>query len=72
MRLSDGNNKYFHASIKMRNQFKSMQNIHRSDGTIVRDQKELESEVLDFYKNLMGKKENDLEGIDVSAMRDGT
>jgi hypothetical protein len=71
LRLSDGNNKYFHASIKMRQQFKSIKRLQKGDGSFVTDQKGMKNEVLTFYNNLMGTKLNELEGIDVEAMRTG-
>ncbi|CAK8562736.1 unnamed protein product [Lathyrus sativus] len=72
LRLSDGNNKYFHASVKMRQQINKMTKIQRMDGTIVTDQKGMENEVISFYRKLMGTKLNHLEGIDTATMRNGS
>src|SRR4051812_17405741 len=71
LRYSDGNNKYFHASMKARHQLKNIKNIQKSDGSFIHNQQELEKEVIDFYKRLMGTAATDLEGIDTGAMRDG-
>lgn len=68
LRLSDGNNKYFHVAIKIRNQTNGIKKIIRSDGTYTTDQKAIETEVVAFYRNLMGKASGDLEGVDISAM----
>lgn len=37
--LCDGNNKYFHTSIKARHQFKNMKNVQKIDGTYVNSQR---------------------------------
>lgn len=50
---------------------KSMNYIQKEDGSYANTQQDLESEVLDFYKNLMGKDATELEGIYTSAMREG-
>lgn len=71
LRYGDGNNKYFHASIKSRQQSKFMHNIQKEDGTVIHTQKELENEVLAFYTKLMGTTAAELEGIDTNAMRGG-
>ncbi|CAK8562812.1 unnamed protein product [Lathyrus sativus] len=72
LRLRDGNNKYFHASIKGRQQLNNITQIQRIDGTMVTDQKGMENEVISFYRNLMGTKLNHLEGIDTAALRNGS
>ncbi|CAK8532356.1 unnamed protein product [Lathyrus sativus] len=72
LRHCDGNNKYFHASIRMRQQFKTMKKIQMEDGSYATDQKGLENAVLEFYTKLMGTRSNDLEAIDTSAMRAGS
>lgn len=56
LRLTDGNNKYFYASIKARQQFKSMKNIQKSDGSYVSNQQDLELEVMAFYKKYDGQR----------------
>ncbi|CAK8538353.1 unnamed protein product [Lathyrus sativus] len=71
LRLSDDNNKYFHASIKMRQQLNNMTQIQRIYGTFITDQLGMENEVISFYRKLMGTKLNYLEGIDTTAMRNG-
>jgi hypothetical protein len=71
LRLGDGNNAYFYASVKGRNRIQSMNNITRQDGSVAHCQPEIEQEVLDFYGKLMGQKEDILEGINVAVMRDG-
>ncbi|KAH1252729.1 hypothetical protein GmHk_04G009618 [Glycine max] len=68
LRLSDGNNKYFHVAIKIRNQTNGIKKIMRNDGTYTTDQKAIETKVVAFYRNLMGKASGDLEGVDISAI----
>ncbi|XP_058754826.1 uncharacterized protein LOC131627957 [Vicia villosa] len=45
--------------------------LAKDDGTILTMQPDLEQEVLDFYKNLMGTANNTLNRIDVQVMRSG-
>lgn len=45
--------------------------IKRSDGTISSEQNDIEVEVMEFYKNLMGKASQNLTHTDVTAMRRG-
>ncbi|CAL5200202.1 unnamed protein product [Lathyrus oleraceus] len=47
LKLGDGNNSYIHASFKARQNAKSMNILHKEDGTHVTNQKEFEQEVLE-------------------------
>lgn len=49
----------------MRHRFETMNNLQKEDGTVVTDSKEIEEEVLEFYKNLMGKVDTEREGVDI-------
>jgi hypothetical protein len=71
LKLGDGNNKYFHASIKAKQKQCELKTIYREDGTMVTTHEDIEQEVLHLYGNLMGKAETNLIGIDIVAMRDG-
>ncbi|PNY02575.1 hypothetical protein L195_g025887 [Trifolium pratense] len=71
LRLGDGNNKYFHASIKTKQTQCELRTLYREDGTMVTTHEDIEQEVLSLYGNLMGKADTNLEGIDIVAMRDG-
>ncbi|KAI5428638.1 hypothetical protein KIW84_033588 [Lathyrus oleraceus] len=50
---------------------KSVRVLHRDDGVILNDQKDIEKELMDFYGSLMGKVANNLNHVDVEAMRSG-
>jgi hypothetical protein len=71
LKLGDGNNKYFHASIKAKQKQCELKTIYREDGTMVTTHEDIEQEVLHLYGNLTGKAETNLIGIDIVAMRDG-
>lgn len=47
-----------------------MKSLQKEDGSYVHPQQELETDVLDFYKDLMGKDTEEIDGIDTSAMRE--
>jgi hypothetical protein len=71
LKLGDGNNRYFHASIKAKQRHCDLRAIYKEDGTMVTTHEEIEQEVLGLYGNLMGKADTNLEGIDIVAMREG-
>ncbi|KAK2396003.1 hypothetical protein QL285_057684 [Trifolium repens] len=71
LQLGDGNNKYFHASIKAKQKQCELRAIYRDDGTLHTTHKDVEHEVLSLYGNLMGKADTHLLGIDIVAMRAG-
>lgn len=68
--LEDGNNSYFHASLKSKHNEKSMRAQHKDDGAIITNQTEIEKTDLEYYGGLMGNKDNNLIHIDVAAMRE--
>lgn len=45
--------------------------LENENGYILTSQAEIEVEVLEFYGNLMDKRENELSCIDIRAMRKG-
>ncbi|KAK2401903.1 hypothetical protein QL285_051464 [Trifolium repens] len=71
LKLRDGNNRYFHASIKAKQKQCELRAIYKEDGTMVTTHEEIEQEVLGLYGNLMGKADTNMKGIDIVAMRDG-
>ncbi|CAJ2661953.1 unnamed protein product [Trifolium pratense] len=71
LRHGDGNNKYFHASIKAKQKQCDLKTLYREDGTMITSHEDIEHEVLNLYGNLMGKAEDNLDGIDIVAMREG-
>ncbi|CAK8535842.1 unnamed protein product [Lathyrus sativus] len=71
IKWGDGNNSYFHASVKAKNNSKNMSHLTKEDGTILTVQTDIEDEVLDYYKNLLGTADSAVRHIDVTTMRDG-
>lgn len=70
LRLGDGNNSYFHASIKTKHNAKNMRHMHKNDGTLVTSQSDIKAEVLNYYEGLMGTNDNIVQRIHVMAMRE--
>ncbi|MCH85203.1 transposon TX1 putative 149 kDa protein, partial [Trifolium medium] len=71
LKLGDGNNRYFHASIKTRSTSKSINVLLKEDGTQITAQEDIEEEVMSFYNKLIGTSDTDLNGIDITVMREG-
>ncbi|XP_058784212.1 uncharacterized protein LOC131658983 [Vicia villosa] len=71
LRLSDDNISYFHASIKAKHKRKSMNMLKKPDGSMVSEQSSIMSEVMHFYQQLMGSKDDTLKHVDIEAMRIG-
>jgi hypothetical protein len=71
LKLGDGNNRYFHVSIKAKQRQCEFRSIYREDGTMVTTHEDIEQEVLGLYGKLMGKADTNLMGIDIVAMRAG-
>jgi hypothetical protein len=71
LKLGDGNNRYFHASIKAKQSQCELRSIYREGGTMITTHDDIEQEVLGLYGNLMGKAGTNLMSIDIVAMRAG-
>ncbi|CAK8563338.1 unnamed protein product [Lathyrus sativus] len=71
VKKGDGNNHYFYAAIKSRQHSNFLANLRNSDGKLIYKKSEIEEQVLNFYRNLMGKDVSSLDHIDVEAMRMG-
>lgn len=71
LRLGDGNNSYFHASIKAENNSKKLNMLYKDDGTLVTSQTNIRDEILNYYIGLMGTSDSTTQHIDVLAMREG-
>ncbi|CAK8560470.1 unnamed protein product [Lathyrus sativus] len=69
LRIGDGNNAFFHSSIKAKQNAKCLNYLQKYDGSIITTHHEIEKEVLEFYSQLMGKQDNNLKHIDIKAMR---
>ncbi|XP_058742380.1 uncharacterized protein LOC131614859 [Vicia villosa] len=71
LRLRDGNNAFFYATLKSKCCSRSMNLIQNSDGTVLDSQQDIEREVLNHYVCLMGTDDNNFYHIDIEAMRNG-
>src|SRR3954467_14288321 len=60
----DSNSAYYYASIKSRSQHKSMDSLHKEDGIILTEQRDIQKEVIRFYTGLMGSKSKHLKHVD--------
>ncbi|XP_050918605.1 uncharacterized protein LOC127136042 [Lathyrus oleraceus] len=67
--LGDRNNSYYYATLKTKQNGKSMRVLHMIDGVILADQKDIEKEVVDFYGSLMGMAANNLKHVDIEAIK---
>lgn len=57
--------------MKTRNRKKNINSITRQDNNITHKQKDIELEVINFYRALMGQKELRLEGVNTIVMSSG-
>ncbi|XP_058762538.1 uncharacterized protein LOC131635918 [Vicia villosa] len=71
VRLGDGNNSFFHSSVRSRQKHKQINRLIKEDGGVCDTHEAMEEEVLNFYKGLMGTAEKNLEGVDIAAIRKG-
>lgn len=71
LKLGDGNNYYFHASLKTKDNARCMNPLHTDDGVMVTSQQDIEEVVLTYYGKLMGQCNNNLTHIDVPSIREG-
>ncbi|CAK8530761.1 unnamed protein product [Lathyrus sativus] len=71
IRKGDGNNQYFYAAIKGRHHSNILNNLRKNDGRQITTKKDIEDEVINFYRNLMGKDDESISHIDIEAMRMG-
>lgn len=54
IRMGDGNNSYFHATVKAKNRNTVINCLQRNDGTIGTSQHDIEQVILECYHNLVG------------------
>ncbi|CAK8531160.1 unnamed protein product [Lathyrus sativus] len=69
IRKGDGNNHYLYVAVKTKHHSNCLTNLRKSDDRKLSDQNDIEEEVMEFYKNLMGKEDNNINHIDIEAMR---
>ncbi|CAI8595559.1 unnamed protein product [Vicia faba] len=72
LNLGDGNNSYFHASIKERNKHIGLHTLFSLQGELLSNHEAIEQEILEFYKELVGTTTNKLIGIDSHCIRKAT
>lgn len=63
LQLGDGNNAYFHASVKAKNSNLGIKQLRRQDGTTVTTHDDLEAEIIHFYRQLVGISTSRLKGL---------
>lgn len=71
IRLGDGNNAYFHASLKSKHSNMRIHRLCKADGAEITGQDETTEEVLHFYGNLMGSTQKNLQVVDIMVLRKG-
>ncbi|XP_058776967.1 uncharacterized protein LOC131651319 [Vicia villosa] len=71
LKLGDGNNSYFHASLKSKQAAKGMQILYKEDDTLLTTQEEIEHAVVSYYESLMGTATRNISHVDISVMRNG-
>lgn len=69
IKKGDGDNSFFHASIRTKNNQMGIYRLCRKDSITTIDRKEIKEEILDFYTSLMGTANTSLKGIDLETMR---
>ncbi|CAL0333248.1 unnamed protein product [Lupinus luteus] len=71
LQLGDGNNSFFHATVKDKSRQKEIIKLTTSEGNTVYTQEEIKNEVMTFYKNLIGTNSNIRTGVNLIALRKG-
>lgn len=71
LRAGDGNNVFFHATVKERNRRVGIRKLVNDQNQTLTTQEYVEQEVLDFYSNLVGTAADRIEGVDITALRQG-
>ena len=67
----DSNNKYFFACMKVRSSSNNISMRKINNGNTVQNHKEIEIEVMQFYRGLLGSQASQIPTIDVRVMREG-
>lgn len=68
LKVGDGNNAYFHATISGKNKHIGIYKLEDHNGQTITDPKEIETEVLRFYGDLISKSSQDSTHIIISLM----
>lgn len=72
LKLGDGNNSFFHATVKEKNKRIGIYQLEDSTGRLLTDLQEIENEVLSFYDGLICHTAPNLEGVNIVALRSGS
>lgn len=71
IKLGDTNTKFFHASVKVRQNINAIHKLIREDGSVAMGQNQITHEIREFYMRLMGTAAEMLPMIDKEAVRRG-
>ncbi|XP_058784375.1 uncharacterized protein LOC131659164 [Vicia villosa] len=71
LRMQDGNNAYFFATLKTKSQHRNLNVLHQNDGTVLNAKDEIHQEVLKYYRSIMGTKVPTLKHVDIDILRKG-
>lgn len=71
LEVGDNNNRYFFAYMKTRANMNNISILTSLDGRHLLKHDEIEKEILQFYKSLMGSRKDCLPSIDINVMRKG-
>lgn len=72
LKYGDESTVYFHVAIKERQASNGIYDFWDSEGNHLTDQKDIEEEIVGFYKKLQGTVANNLRDIDRVSMRKGS
>lgn len=62
---------FFYATMKTRQHHTQINSLTNDDGITINDRAGIEEEILYFFDNLMGKTERQMDGIDITVLRNG-
>ncbi|XP_058776165.1 uncharacterized protein LOC131650474 [Vicia villosa] len=72
LKLDDGNNSFFHNSIRERNKHNNMSTLTSLNGELLSNRTDISNEILSFYTGLVGTAANSIEGIDQPCILRGS
>lgn len=70
LKLGDGNNAYFHSTVREKNKSTGLHKLQTPGGDILTNQSDIEDGVLNFYRDLVGEKRS-ITGLNIPALRKG-
>lgn len=72
LKLGDGNTTYLHVSLKNRISQNRITSLTSARGSIMTNSKDIEEEIIGFYKQLLGTCASQLPTVNYQVMRDGS